>query len=562
MAQPKQPIIQESKNFNLLTSIWIVPMIAFLISIWLIYQHYSRLGPEIKIVFANSSGLASGQSIIKYRDVPVGKITQIELQGNGDGVIVTARMSKGADKYINDTTHFWVVKPEVGYGGVSGLDTLISGSYIAMAAKKSDVTRDEFVGLDRPYRDLDSGEYFLLHTMSTASIKVGTPINYRNNKVGQIEHIVLSNDGKSTDIVIFVEKKFTHLINSTTKFWLQSLLSIGLNGGKLDVDIAPILSHLVYGGISFETKLDKNYPRVHSNYFFRLYDNRNEAETKKIGKGISDMHPFIFDFSGKISGLRAGASIRYKGFDVGEVESVDFHYDSVQHTMVGKVVGGIDLSMFMDANKSGFENLKLAVEDGMRAQLKSTNPLLDILYIDLIFPKDTALTTLVDDKPEGTKFPTIDMSSGNLKSSITQFTEKLNNLKLDVLLASATKLMTALTEATGSLKSAVNENSNPLSEMLSTITKTSKNLDNTLKNIDVITKKESIKEMPEKLDKAIIELSKTLKTTKRVLNGYRSNSLFGKRVTEMLKEINKSSEETKRLLRKINKKPNSLIFGD
>ena len=97
---------------------------------------------------------------------------------------------------------------------------------------------------------------------------------------------------------------------------------------------------------------------------------------------------------------------------------------------------------------------------------------------------------------------------------------------------------------------------------MSAITDTSKSLSNTLGGIDGITGEKSMQEIPKKLNKAIEELGKTLKTTKRVLRGYRSNSLFGKRVTEMLKEINQSSEETKRLLRKLNKKPNSAIFGD
>jgi len=562
MAHPKQPIIEESKSFNLFTSIWIVPMIALIISLWLVYQHFSRLGPEIRIVFGNSGGLSAGQSVIKHRDVPIGKVIRIEVQQDGDGVVVIARINKESSAYINDTTHFWIVKPEVGYAGVSGLDTLISGSYISMSAKKSKVKQDEFVGLDRPYRDLDSGEYFLLHTMSSTSIKIGTPVNYRNNKVGQIEHIVLSDDGRSTDIVVFVDKQFTHLINTTTKFWLQSLLSIGLHGNKVDIDIAPVLSHLAFGGISFETKLDKKYPKAHSNYFFRLFDSKDEAETKKVGKGLSQIHPFIFEFKGKISGLRSGASIRYQGFDIGEVDSVDLSYDSVKHTMVGEVLGGIDLSMFIDANRSGFENLKLAVEDGMRAQLKSTNPLIDILYIDLIFAENTARSTLTDDKPEGTKFPVTTATGSSIMSEISRFTHKLNELELDKLLSSATKLMLELTEATKSLKSLADRNSDPLSEMISTMANTSKNLDNTLKNIDTITSEKSLKDMPNKLNDAISELGKTLKTTKRVLNGYRSNSLFGKRVTEMLKEINKSSEETKRLLRKMNKKPNSLIFGD
>jgi paraquat-inducible protein B len=126
-----------------------------------------------------------------------------------------------------------------------------------------------------------------------------------------------------------------------------------------------------------------------------------------------------------------------------------------------------------------------------------------------------------------------------------------------------------LEKAIESFKKLADQTTTPVHTMVTTMTHTSKNLDTTLANldhtlgaIDSITTEESMKEVPKKLNIAIDELGKTLETTKKVLRGYRSNSLFGKRVTQMLKEINKSSEETKRLLRKLNKKPNSLLFGE
>ena len=230
MAQIKQPHIEESSNFNLFTSIWIVPFIALIISLWLVYQHFSKMGPEIKIVFSNSGGLEAGRSVIKYRNVPIGKVSRIEIQEGGDGVVVVARMNKEAENFMNETARFWIVKPEVGYSGISGLDTLISGSYIAMYAAKGREEIREFQGLDAPYRDINSGEYILMNSKSVGGIKVGTPINYRNIQVGEVEHISLAADGKSVEVVSFVKKEYANLINVTTKFWLQGLADIGIHG--------------------------------------------------------------------------------------------------------------------------------------------------------------------------------------------------------------------------------------------------------------------------------------------------------------------------------------------
>ena len=51
------PEIQESSKFTFITSIWIVPIIAIVIALWLAFQYYSELGPKIEIKFEKSEGL-------------------------------------------------------------------------------------------------------------------------------------------------------------------------------------------------------------------------------------------------------------------------------------------------------------------------------------------------------------------------------------------------------------------------------------------------------------------------------------------------------------------------
>jgi paraquat-inducible protein B len=216
MAHPERPVVEESRGFNLFTSIWIVPLIALFISSWLVYQHFSKLGPEIRITFPNSGGLEAGQSVIRYRNVPIGKVTRIEIQEGGNGVVVIARMNKEAESFMNETARFWIVKPEVGYTGISGLETLLSGTYIAMYASLGKEDKQHFEGLKTPYRDITSGEYVLLSSKSVGGIRVGTPINYRNIQVGEVEHISLAVDGTSVEVVAFVKKEYAHLINITT----------------------------------------------------------------------------------------------------------------------------------------------------------------------------------------------------------------------------------------------------------------------------------------------------------------------------------------------------------
>ena len=130
------PEITESSKFNLITSIWIVPIIALVIAGWLAYQHFAQRGPEIKIIFPQNEGLVAGQSLVKYKNVPVGKVTDIYATEDIEGVVVVVRMnSKEAAPYLTEQAKFWIVKPEVGLSGVSGLDTLLSGTYINIYSK-------------------------------------------------------------------------------------------------------------------------------------------------------------------------------------------------------------------------------------------------------------------------------------------------------------------------------------------------------------------------------------------------------------------------------------------
>ena len=557
MSTPKEPVIEKRRGFNPFTSIWIVPFTALLISLWLIFQHYSKLGPEIQIYFQNSDGLSADHSVIKFRNIPVGKVVKIGLvtskddkKSDDDGVIVTIQMNKNMEQYLNKKAKFWVVKPRVDYSGVSGLDTLISGAYISMYAKKGEETTKKFLGLDNPYRDTNSGSYFLMHSTVSRGIRVGTPINYRNIQIGEVEHVNLSSDGKSIDIVTFVDKKYIKLINKTTKFWLQSLINIGIHGNRLDLDIAPVMSHLVFGGITFETKMDKEYPEAEPSYFYKLYENKYEAEGQRFGKGAEFMRPFEFHFDGDVSGLKKGSTIRFEGFNIGEITSAHIHYSSKEHTMHTSVEGDIDISIFEDSNRSGMENLQLAVKDGLRGKLTTLGPLIGEYYIDMIFDTNSSNSTTLAIATDGkaTPFPVMTNREDNIMDELNRFIAKLNSLKLAELIDGTTNM--------------IKSNNQPIRALIDTMTNTSVNLDRTLKKVDAITGDKSMQEMPNKINGAIEELSHTLETTKRLLKGYKSNSLFGDKVGQMLKEINRSSQETKRLLKKLNRKPNSLIFGD
>jgi len=541
------PEVEESTKFNFITSIWIVPFIAMLIAGWLAYQYYAELGPEIRITFPKNEGLQAGQSYIKYKDVPIGQVKKVELAEDGNGVVVVARMDKTATPYLNGSSRFWIVKPEVGFSGVSGLDTLISGTYIAINAQRGEELKTDFIGLDYIYRNLRNGAYFVLNSSKmSSSVKKGTPIYYKNIKIGEVEYISLSLDGKSVDIFVFIRKEYLEYINKDSKFWVRSTINVAYEEGNLDVTVAP-LSDMVQGAIELALSEKKSHEPIPDNFKFTLYKSKTAAQSNTIGSGIKNFKQFILYTEDPIAKLKTNASVEYDGFSVGKVRDIVLSYRKKTHKMRGKIAIEIDTSVFedpSDGNHSGEENFYEAVKEGLRAKIVSSDPITGSLYVDLTFSHNDEENRTILKEGKYAVLPTVAASSGSVMQKVNQILDKINHLKLEQLLASVNKVV----EDT----QAPVHNANDL--LL--------DLKKSIEHINTMTDKKSFKTMPDEVDKALKELTRTLRTTRKVVKGYGSDSLLVRQISDTLRIVTKTSQEMQAFLKMLNRKPDALIFGD
>ena len=543
----KIPEITESTKFNLITSIWIVPIVALIIAGWLAYQHFAERGAEIKIIFPQNEGLVAGQSVVKFRNVPVGKVTKIYAEEGTDGVIVVVRMdSKASRPYLTENARFWIVKPEVGLSGVSGLDTLLSGTYINVYSTAGGKTPTrKFIGLAQAYRDNLKGEYFHLTSSNGDSVSVGTPIYYKNIKVGQVEYFYLGLGGKNIDIIVFIENQYVPYVHYDSKFWTKSLVNIDYSKGNMDLSVAS-LNHLLQGGIVFSSSGEEKSDVVPDKYIFPLYKSRAEADSKRIGVDGSSMKKFILYTNEPIARLRINSVVRYEEYDIGEVDEIELTYDKETHKVLGKVLIELDTSFFQDNNNeynTGEENFYQAVKEGLRAKLASLDPLSRMLYIDLTFDHHDGNASIL----QGEKYAELPMATvddSGIMDSVNKILTKLNNLPLEKLLDSVSKVVEGASEPV--------KNANELLVDLQT----------TVKNINKLTSKKSFEVMPDELNKALRTMTKTLNETSKVVKGYDSDSLVKQQLAQTLKILTKTSQEMQVFLRMLNRKPNSLIFGD
>lgn len=527
---PQIPKLEESSNFNLITSIWIVPFIALIIAGWLAYQYFSELGPEIKIIFPENEGLNAGQSQIKYRNVPVGTVTKIVLQKKGEGVTVIARMDKSVIPYLNESTEFWIVKPEVGITGVSGLETLISGTYINMDAIKGGKELDTFHGVNEASRRKEEGKYFQLTAPTAYNIKKGTPVHFKSIQAGQVEYVNISLDGQNVEFVVFIKNIYVPYVHRSSKFWVTSAVDVSFGSGRIDVNMAPVTS-LVQGGIEFSSTGENFADTVPDKFVFRLYKNEHLVEGQTIGKGGDFVKTFEIVTHDPIAKLKRGAFVEYQGYEVGRVKDIDLSYDTETHKILGKVLVDIDLSSF----SSKTDDLSIcqnkfysALEEGLSAQIKPTDPFTGTLFVDLVFDTNATHRSIMQ-ADHYVRLPSLPNDSLGIVDEVEKLVASLNKV--------------------------VGENAGPIQKIV-------EDLQKSVQNINAMTAAPSFKTMPDELNRTMKELTKTLDTTQKVLKGYDSDSLLTQQISQTLKEVTETSQEMQEFLKLMNRKPNSLIFGD
>ncbi len=544
MREDNIPQVVESQKPQILTSVWIIPIIALIVALWLAWQYFSELGPKVEIIFKSGSGLKVGESQVKMRDVPIGVVKKIELLDQKKGVLVTVRLNNDAKKFLNKDTKFWIARPQINTKGVSGLDTIMSGPYVAMYGKKGGEVQKRFIGLEEPYIDKDEtpGKRFHLSAPDSRDLSVGANVYYRKLIAGTIENIKLSQDGQKVDFTVFIKEPFVKFVTSQTQFWRINNFSIDFSASTFKVNVAP-LSNLLSGGIAFTTasKSVRDH-KLDDSYIFTLYDDYSEARQKVIGFGGNSLQAYEFEFDEPIGNLEIGAPIEFYGFEVGHVVNIESDFDSNKTTIRSVIIGLIDSSVFIDLKKgvNAEENLKKAVSKGLKARLAQSNPITKTQYIELTFDKKGKPGHIY---PSGKYevFPTMHSQFDGLMDKLALFVDKLNELKLNRLLQSINKL--------------IDDSSPEVKELLI-------KLNMSVDNINKLTDSKGVKNMPKRLDTSLRELSKTLKNVNLILQGDSSKSLLSAQITTMLRELTQMSRSVRRLSDKLDQKPNALIFGD
>ncbi len=234
--------------------VWVVPALAAAVAVWLVWQHMRSLGPEIAIRFNDAAGLRVGQTPVIYRGVQIGEVTGIELAKDRRQAVVKARLHRSAWPIATAGAQFWIVRPQLGWGNVTGLNTVLSGPEVQVLPGKGEDHILEFVGLDNaPVAAGATGLRLILRAERPKGVRVNTPVNYRGVEVGMVHKIELAPSSASADLHILVNNRYAALVREGSAFWNESgLHATGgiLKGIELELES---LRTLFTGSIEFAT---------------------------------------------------------------------------------------------------------------------------------------------------------------------------------------------------------------------------------------------------------------------------------------------------------------------
>jgi paraquat-inducible protein B len=417
--------------------VWIVPLVAALIGIALVVKSVVDRGPTITISFASAEGLEPGKTKVKYKDVDIGSVRAIKLSPNLSHVLVTVELTKDAEAFAVKDSRFWVVRPRVGASGVSGLSTLLSGSYIGADAGRSKDTATDFIGLEAPPAVTidEKGHRYTLHSDTLGSLDIGTPIFFRRIQVGQVTGYSLDKDGTGVTVQVFVSAPYDQYVGTNTRWWHASGVNVQLDSSGIKVDTQS-LATIVVGGLAFQAPPGKPLgPQAPENATFNLADNETDAMREPDGAPVR----VVMYFNQSLRGLSVGAPVDFRGIVLGQVTDIGIEYDPKEHNFAMPVT--VDLYPLRLSRRArgeapapytpqSRELLQRLVDRGLRGQLRTGNLLTGQLYVALdIFPKAPSAKVDLDHDP--IQLPTIPNSLEELQLQVADIAKKLDKIPFD-----------------------------------------------------------------------------------------------------------------------------------
>ncbi len=417
--------------------VWIIPVIAALIGGGIFLKSVLEHGASITIRFDSAEGIEAGKTKIKHKAVDIGTVRSVRLSPDHKTAIVTAEMDPQASDFLVKDTRFWVVRPRIAGGEVSGLSTLLAGVYIGADPGTSQESQRDFEGLESPpvITSDTPGRAFTLYADDLGSLDVNSPVYYRGILAGRVAKADVDPAGGSVKVEVFIHSPYDKFVNTQTRWWNASGLDFSLGAGGVKLETQSLVT-LLLGGISFETPAEepKGQP-VQAQTQFTLFDGRTDAFKPRE----TDIEHYMMKFTQSVRGLAVGSTVDFRGVTVGRVTRIDLDFDPQTVSFRSAVLVDFYPLRMRPTNAKpggrwdtmpGPQRMKNFVEHGLRAQLRDANLLTGQLYVEIDFMKNAPHATM-DLAAKPPEIPTAAGGLGELQESIERIAKNLEKVPFD-----------------------------------------------------------------------------------------------------------------------------------
>jgi paraquat-inducible protein B len=431
-----------------LSAAWLAPLAALALAGGLAWRHYAARGPEITILFESGEGLEAGRTPIRFRDVQIGVIEALAFTEDLSAVVAEARLDASVAHRLTEGARFWVVRAQVDPSGVRGLGTLISGAYVeADLGPPEAEPQERYVALDEAplIAPQQPGARVTLRSESGAWVIAGSPLIYQGVEVGLLERRTVSEDGRALLFDAFIQAPYDRMIGPGTRFWNVSGVEASISAEGAEIEIGSFLS-ILRGGVAFDRLMEMEGP---PREIYTLYDSRRDAQESLFGEEPGEALRLSVAFEGAVGGLSAGASVEYRGVEIGEVEDIAIQPGSTLDQL--DIVAALRLQpgrLGLEGEEA-LEFFRRSVERGLRARLASANLLTGALYVQLVDAPDAEPAMLDLDAEPYPRLPTTPSTLDALRRSGQDLLARVAELPLEALLTEAVAVLDNIERLTG-----------------------------------------------------------------------------------------------------------------
>ena len=435
-----------------LSLIWLIPIVAAGIAAYLGYQTLSQRGPEVNLTFESAQGLTAGQTRVRHKAVDLGTVQAITLAPDMSHVNVGLLMTREATPYLTESTRFWVVRPRLSAGNISGLDTLVSGAYIEMdPGNRNAPSKRQFTGLEQPpgIRSDEPGRTYTLRAPRIGSLGPGAPVLFRDTQVGEVLSYDLGDGTGPASIQVFVREPYDRFVREGTHFWNASGVTVSLGAEGVHVELTSIQA-VLSGGVAFDTPPAAANAKVSAiNSEFPLYDDYADARAA----GYATHLLFVSYFNADVSGLAKNAPVLLYGIQIGTVRDINLQIDTNSGTSRVRVSYEIQPERILDVataeKQDAVEVSRRMVANGLRAELKTSSYLTGQLVLSMQYVPSAGKAD-VSKEGDAIVIPSQGGGLDNILTAVSDFTGKLQKIPLDQI---GDSLNVALKSAAGALGS-------------------------------------------------------------------------------------------------------------